>query len=63
MANFEEVKRAVFAHFKTCMPKNINVIEKLTQGKELSLSEVDDLIDSLGKYHAFIICLRQHAKA
>jgi len=62
MGNLDEVKRAILAHFQACTPKSVNMIQKLLSSQEISLAEVDDVIESLGNYQAHITCLRKFAK-
>lgn len=62
MDHLEEIKLSLLAYFRKSSEKSLSMVNKLIKGEDFSLDEVDDLIDVLGKYQAFVICLRSHAK-
>ena len=62
MSDLDEIKVRVLRWFEESNEKGLNMMNRLLGDEDFSLEEVDALIDAVGKYQAFVICLRQYAK-
>ncbi len=58
-----ELRAEVVRWFARLAERGVNMASKLLAEEDFSLSEVDGLIEAAGKYQAYLICLRKHAKA
>lgn len=53
------IKETVCAWFAKSSQLGNGVVYKLLGGQQVTVEELDQLVEEIGKYQAFVICLRQ----